>query len=175
MKSYLGMNISKDTNGTITMSQPAIIDKILNSLGICDESKMHDTPANVILTKDEDGNGRKQEWHYHSVIGKMNYLAGTTRPDILFDMHQCAKYSIDPKQSHEEAVKRIGRYLNKTKDKGLVFTPDGSNELECYADADFAGTWCREDADQVGSVLSRIGYIIKFANYPILWVSKMQT
>ena len=59
----------------------------------------------------------------------MNYISGTTRPDILFAVHQCAKYSIDPKQSHEEAVKRIGRYLKKTKDKGLVFTSNGSNEL----------------------------------------------
>ena len=175
VNSYLGMNVSKDPNGTITMSQPAIIDKILNTLKICEDSKMHDTPANIILTRDENGNKRKQEWHYRSVIGQMNYLAGTTRPDILFAVHQCAKYSIDPKQSHEEAVKRIGRYLKKTRDKGLVFTPDGSNKLECYADADFAGAWCKEDADEVGSVLSRTGYLIKFANCPIVWVSKMQT
>ena len=92
---------------------------------------MHDTQANVLLTKDEDVNGRKQEWHYRLVIGKMNYLAGTTRPGILFAMHQCEKYIIDPKKSHEEAVKRIGHYLKKTKDKGLVFTTDGSNGLEC--------------------------------------------
>ena len=59
----------------------------------------------------------------------MNYLDRKNRPYILFDMHQCAKYSIYPKQSHEESVKRIGRYLKKTKDKGLVFTPDGSNGL----------------------------------------------
>ena len=26
-------------------------------------------PVNVILTKDEDENGSKQEWHYFSVIG----------------------------------------------------------------------------------------------------------
>ena len=63
-KSYISMNVRKYPNGTTTMSQPAIIDKTLNSLGICDESKMNDTLANVILTKDEDGNGRKQEWHY---------------------------------------------------------------------------------------------------------------
>ena len=44
---YIGMNFSKDPNGTITMIQQ----------------------ANVILTKDEDGNGRSQEWHYRSVIG----------------------------------------------------------------------------------------------------------
>ena len=42
------------------MRQPTIMNKILNSLGICDESKIHDTPANNILTTDEDGNGRKQ-------------------------------------------------------------------------------------------------------------------
>ena len=38
-------------DGTITMSQPEIIKEILNSLGIYDELKMHDTPENVILTK----------------------------------------------------------------------------------------------------------------------------
>ena len=37
VKSYIGMNISKDPNLTITMSQPEIIEKILNRLGICDE------------------------------------------------------------------------------------------------------------------------------------------
>ena len=139
VKSYLGMNVKKYPNGTITMIQPAIIDKILNSLGICDESKIHDTPENIILKKDEDGNRRKQEWHYFSLIGKMNYLSGTTRPDIIFAVHQCAKYIIYPKQSHEEAVKRIVLYLKKTKDKGLVFTPDGSNGLECYINAYFSG------------------------------------
>ena len=60
-------------------------------------------------------------------------------------------------------------------DKCLDFTPGGSNGIKCYADADFSGAWCREDAYQVGSVLSRTGYIIKFANCPIVWVSKMQT
>ena len=39
---------------------------------------------------------------------------------------------------------------------------------------DFSGAWRKEDAYQVGSILSRTGYIIKFANFPIVWVSKMQ-
>ena len=82
--------------------------------------KLQDSPENVILIKYEDGNGRKQEWNYHSVISQMNYLARTTRPDILFAVHQCAKYSIDTKQSHEGVVKRIELYLKNTKDKGLA-------------------------------------------------------
>ena len=34
---YLGMNVSRDPDETITMSQPTIIYKILNSLGNCDK------------------------------------------------------------------------------------------------------------------------------------------
>ena len=59
----------------------------------------------------------------------MNYFDGTNRPDIIVSVHQCAKYSIYPKESHEEYVKRIGRYLKKKKYKGLVLTPDGSNGI----------------------------------------------
>ena len=60
VKFYLGMNVNKDPNVTITMSQFEIIDQILNSLEICGESTIHDTPANFILTKDEDGNERNK-------------------------------------------------------------------------------------------------------------------
>ena len=79
------------------MSQSAIIKKILNIKEICDVSKMHDAPVNFILTEYEDVNGRNQEWNYRSVIGQMNYNPGTTIPDILFTMHQCEKYIINPK------------------------------------------------------------------------------
>ena len=50
------------------MIQPAVINKILNILGICNELKMHDAPANVILIEYEDGNRRKKELQYRSVI-----------------------------------------------------------------------------------------------------------
>ena len=60
-------------------------------------------------------------------------------------------------------------------DKGLVFTPGGSNGIKCYTNADVSEAWCKEDADQVGSVLSRTGYMIKSANFTIVWLSKMQT
>ena len=47
------------------------------------------------------------------MIGQINYPAETTKHEILFAVHQCAKYSIDPKQSHEVYVKSIERDLNK--------------------------------------------------------------
>ena len=52
---------------------------------------------------------------------EMNDMDGTNRPDILFSVHQCVKYSIDTKKSHEEDFKRIIRYLKKTKPLCFVF------------------------------------------------------
>ena len=40
--------------------------------------------------------------------------------------------------SHEDAVKRIARYLIGTKDEGLYFGSKTDFRLEPYADADFA-------------------------------------
>ena len=83
VRSYPGINVIRDPNVTITKRQPANIKKILNRLGICDESKMHDTQTNFILTIYEDGNGREQDWRYPSVIGQMKNLSETTGPDIF--------------------------------------------------------------------------------------------
>ena len=77
------------------------------------------------------------------MIDKKNYLAGTTRPDIIFSVHKYAKYSIYPEQSHEDVVKTFGRYFKNAKEKSLGFTPDGTNGLECYANVDFSGVLCR--------------------------------
>ena len=42
------------------------------------------------------------------------------RPDITIAVQQCAKFNNAPNRDHEEAVKRIYRYLLKTRDKGLI-------------------------------------------------------
>ncbi len=67
---------------------------------------------------------------YRSIISKLNYLAQTTRPDIVYTTHQLAKYSSDPRKPHEEAVLYLIRYLKKTQDLGtfssLTKTRDSS-------------------------------------------------
>ena len=67
------------------------------------------------------------------------------------------------------------KYLQGSKDKGLIFIPDKSKGLECHVDAGFAGAWSNADADNPDNVLSRTGYIISYAGCPISWCSKLQT
>ena len=77
-------------------------------------------------------------------------------------------------RSHELAVKRIVRYLKGTKDKGYILKPTFSTMIDCYVDADFAGSWTNKTAHDSNSVRSRSGYVITYAGCPILWSSKLQ-
>ena len=77
--------------------------------------------------------------------------------------------------SHAQAVKRIGRYLIGTKDRGLTFSPDEDLKLDCYVDADYAGLWRYEDDQDPICVKSRTGYVFTIAGCPVTWASKLQT
>eukprot|EP00957_Ditylum_brightwellii_P027410 2072443-Ditylum_brightwellii.AAC.1 len=52
--------------------------------------------------------------------------------------------------------------------------PDLTRGLEVYADASFAGEWGKSWSDDPKSVMSRTGYVIKYANCPIVLMSKLQ-
>lgn len=171
---YLGLLVSHQRGTTITMTQPALIDRIINQMQLKD-MRLHDTPADIILTRDENGQKRKNDFHYCSVIGQLNYLAGPTHPDIQFAVHQCARFWEDPKMLHEKAVKRIIRYLKRTRDKGLTLSVDKGRGLECYVDSDFAGGFNRTTPNHPNDCKSRTGYVIKYAGCPILWSSKLQS
>ena len=51
--------------------------------------------------------------------------------------------------------------------------PDYTLGFEVYADADFAGTWNKDTAENdPATVQSRAGYLIRLAGCPILWASR---
>ncbi len=108
-----------------------------------------------------------------SVIGKLLYL-GHSRPDIVFATHQCACYMFAPKQSHKNALKRIGHYLKGTLVKGLILTPSDNLIIDCYPDAEFAGLWNRDNKNDPHCVRSQTGYVICLLDYPVLWISELQ-
>ncbi len=54
VNAYLGIKVDKTPDGTITMTQPAPIQRILSALDLTgDNVQMHDTPANTVMFKDK--------------------------------------------------------------------------------------------------------------------------
>ena len=172
---FLGINISRLPSGDIEMTQRGLIDRIITTLGLEDANPKH-TPALIMpLAKDENGEEAEGSFNYASVVGMLLYLQGNTRPDISFAVNQCARFSANPKKSHEVALKHIGRYLKATNTKGLIMKNDPMTSLDCWCDADFAGLWKVEQPDDPISVKSRTGFIFTLGSCPILWTSKLQT
>ena len=105
----------------------------------------------------------------------LGYLE-TTRSDISYAVHQCARFSTAPKVEHGKAVNWLARYLKGTRDKGTIFRPDSKRGLEVFVDADFAGNWDKNEAgSDPDTARSRHGYIIMYAGCPIVWKSQLQT
>jgi hypothetical protein len=128
-----------------------------------------------ILYADSTGHDRVKTWNYRSVIGKLNYLANNTRPNISMAVHQCARFCSNPKAIHELAVKPIARYLLKMHTEGMTLRPTKNLSLNMFVDVDFAGRWHKEYSELRDSALSRTGYVITFCGCPVIWASKLQS
>jgi hypothetical protein len=176
LKQYLGVDVQRKPDGSCTLTQPHLIQRFLNVIGLKDANSKTTPASKPLLWKDLLGLVRKHSWNYRQAVGMLTYMQGTSRPEIAFAVHQAARFCIDPKLSHERAIHRIGKYLQGTGDKGITFMPDASKGLQCYVDADFAGGWNKGDATNADAVLSRTGYVIMYAGCPVHWCSsKLQT
>jgi hypothetical protein len=108
-----------------------------------EDSKAMMTPisSTTALDADEEGEHVDQK-EYRSMIGSLLHLTAT-RLDIQFLVCLCARFQASPRISHQQAVKRIFRYLRHTPDFGLWYSASPSLALHGFSDADFAG--CRLD------------------------------
>jgi hypothetical protein len=153
---FLGIHFSHQDNGELHMSQTGLIDAVTESAHIPKgRLKKTPTPATATLHTGTEGLTRQDSWNYPSTIRQLNYLAQNSCPDISFAVHQCARFSKEPKVLHEKAVKRIIYYLQCTRDKSLIMKPNKNISLDAYCDSDFAGVWHQEFAHLRDSCLSR--------------------
>jgi hypothetical protein len=176
LASYLGIDIKKQPDGTLVLTQKGLIGRILEALEMTD-CKPESTPAvPPPIGSSKDSPPFDHRYNYRSIIGMAMYLAGTTRPDISFAIHQLARFSADPRMAHHTGVHRLARYLKKTQTEGMHLKPStGELTLDLWVDADFAGLWGSEDPTDPTCTRSRSGTLITLAGNPVVWQSKLQT
>jgi hypothetical protein len=103
---------------------------------------------------------------YAELVGSLQYLANTTRPDIAQSVGLLGRYRNKPTTAHLNAGLRIVKYLLLTKGDGLVYGGKGRIELTGYVDSDFAG-----DLD---TRKSTTGYVFLLNGSAVSWGSKKQ-
>jgi hypothetical protein len=79
---------------------------------------------------------------FREVVGCLMYAALTVRFDIAFMAGQLAQHCQNPGMEHWKAAIQVLRYLKATRNHGLCFGGNDSNNhvLVGYSDADYAGT-----------------------------------
>jgi hypothetical protein len=109
---FLGLQICQRNKG-IFISQTKYIREMLKKFGM-EDCKPVSTPMQTSckLSKDDDSKDADQR-QYRSMIGNLLYVT-TSRPDVMQEVGQVARFQAAPKESHVMEVKRIFRYLKGT-------------------------------------------------------------
>ena len=174
-KRYLGIEINRDRkNKRIVLGQSEYCGKVLERFGMAN-SKPQDTPmATRNAQKDENKNMRAKEeekrditpcFPYREAIGSLLYLANLTRPDISYAVNFLSRKQISPTNEDWTMVKRVFRYLNGTRELGLVYESK-TEKLDGFADASFG--------DCPVTRKSTMGVIVKLFGDLVYWTSKRQ-
>ena len=144
---YLGINFERQYNGIIKLLKPQIIDKIIRDVGIeKHQSRPTPAPSTKILHQDLEGKLSKGYFGYRSVVGNINFIKKGFRPDIAYAIHQCARFSIDPRESHGDAIRYIAKYIKGERYKGIMMNPRMYKSFEVYVNASFSGEWIKKSA-----------------------------
>ena len=155
------------------MGQRAYAEEVVAQFGMqdCHPVKTPGVPKEAL--SEEDGPATKEHRDmmaaipYRQAIGKLQYLAVSTRPDIAAALSRVARFVSNPGATHWAAVKRILRYLQGTLGAVLTFSGSRGSTLKAYADADWAG--------ELGGRKSTSGFSCQFGGGAVLWHSKLQS
>ena len=106
----------KKEDKSITFKQTFLIQKDIELAGLSDSNQVEIPAVKPPLSKYFEGASQTSTWEYRSIIGLLNYISGLSRPDIAYATHSAARFSANPKASHDKGVKRIIKYLKGTKE-----------------------------------------------------------
>ncbi len=138
---YLGMKVDCDLEAkTLTISQSVYVQKALESMGMQD-CKSATTPMakNRNLVSNPETADPLSVRNYQSAIGTLMYAMTQTLSDLAYSVSTLSKISANPSKEHTGAVKRIYRYLQRTKSLSLIYRGDCELKLVGYTDSDLGG------------------------------------
>jgi hypothetical protein len=135
---YLGIEVHQDDFG-ITLRQTAYAKRVVELVGLTDYNPAL-TPMEERLKLSHDSTMEEVDaMQYQRLVESLHYLAHT-RPNLTFSVGYVSRFMQRPMTEHQQAVKRIIRYVTGTLDHGLYYSRcPREAHLVGYSDSDHAG------------------------------------
>ena len=137
---YLGMKITINDNGTVSIIMPQYIDEAIDMFGE-NVTQGASTPARkglFTIKKNSPILSKEKKDKFHSIVAKLLYLSQRARIDIqtaiAFLCTRVAKCTVDDWAK----LKRVLQYLYATKELEYIVGADDVPHLKTWVDASFA-------------------------------------
>jgi hypothetical protein len=162
---YLWIEVHQD-DSRIMLRQTAYAKRIIELAGLTDCNPAP-TPMEERLKLSHDSMTEEVDaTHYQHLLGSLRYLAHTWS-DLAFSISYVSRFMQRPTTEHQQAVKRIIRYVVGTLDHGLYYPRcPGEAHLLGYSDSDHAG--------DIDTSKSTRGILIFFDKCLVSWQSIKQ-
>jgi hypothetical protein len=102
---------------------------------------------------------------YCQMVGKLIYLTHTC-PDLAISINTISRYMSAPQQPHLDVVWHIFRYINNTKQYGILYPKSTTTAITGFTDIDWGA--------DIETCRSTGGYFFMMGSGPITWQSKRQ-
>ncbi|GLI71481.1 hypothetical protein VaNZ11_016622 [Volvox africanus] len=165
---FLGMDIHHEKNGDILLSQSRYIEQLLerhNMLDAKDRASPLAMGTRATPVTDES-ELLEDPTPYRALVGELNYLAVSTRPDLAYALSVLSRSMSKPTRAAMSAAKGVLRYLAGTQEMGLRFPGGQGLQLDGYSDSDWAG--------DTATRRSTTGYVFRVNGTAISWSSQLQ-
>lgn len=168
LRNYLSISVQRNNVGIYSINQTKYIDKLLCRFGMQDAKDSAIPLDTGYLKCERNKQPMKDNENFQKLIGGLLYVSVNSRPDIAASVNILSQHNKEPLEIDWNELKRILRYLKKTKYKQLVLgDKSDTNILYGFADAD----WAENKEDRK----SNSGYLFKVYGATISWASRKQT
>ncbi|KAE8242447.1 hypothetical protein A4X03_0g8033, partial [Tilletia caries] len=161
---FLGVQVQRNKEtGDVRLNQTAYAKATLQRYRM-EDAKGSDLPMNTPGTV--AAGTPIQMGDYAARVGSLMWEAQCTRPDMSYPVGVLARKMANPDAESTANVQKALRYLSKTTDLGLSYSPSSDIVLEGYSDADHGGDG--------PTMRSTTGYVFLVHGCPVSWRSQLQ-
>jgi hypothetical protein len=169
----LGIEITQDkAAGTITLSQRTFFERMLEQFGMADcNPKSTPLPVGITLSESDcpstdTDRAYMKDKPYREVLGKFNWGANGTRPDLDYGSGVLSRYQSNPGPAHWKAMLHMMAYIKGTLHYSITYHRGIPISPVTYVDASYA--------DDFDTRRSTAGYGVWMAGGLVSWSSKRQ-